>query len=123
MVARKLNSDVSLQFTRTWVHQNLIGIDDLRNDIFALGVGGRVKLSQRFALSLEYYKQFQKLNENTKDAIAIGVDIETGGHVFQLQFSIATSMIPKGFISETTNDFFKNQIHFGFNISRTFQVN
>ncbi|MFT7030731.1 MAG: hypothetical protein ACI83W_002716 [Marinoscillum sp.] len=123
MVARKLNSAVSLQFTPTWVHRNLIGINDLRNDIFALGVGGRVKLSQRFALSLEYYKQFQKLNDNTKDAIAIGVDIETGGHVFQLQFTNATSMIPKGFISETTNDFFKNQIHFGFNISRTFQVN
>jgi hypothetical protein len=123
LLARKFNNGVSLQLMPTWVHRNLISETDLNNDIFALGVGGRIKLSQRVALCGEYYYQFQHLNENTQNALAIGVDIETGGHVFQLQFTNATSMVPKGFVSETTNDFFKGEIHFGFNVSRTFQLN
>jgi hypothetical protein len=123
LLARKFNNGLSLQLMPTWVHRNLIGETDLNNDILALGVGGRIKLSQRVALCAEYYYQFQHLNENTQNALAIGVDIETGGHVFQLQFTNATSMVPKGFVSETTNDFFKGEIHFGFNVSRTFQLN
>jgi hypothetical protein len=75
------------------------------------------------ALCVEYYPQLQQFNDFTKNAFAIGVDIETGGHVFQLQFTNATSMIPTGFVSETTNDFMAGEIHFGFNVSRTFQVN
>jgi hypothetical protein len=123
LLARKFSNGVSLQLMPTWVHRNLIGELDLNNDIFALGVGGRVKLSQRVALCAEYYYQFQQLNETTKNALAVGFDIETGGHVFQLQFTNATSMVPKGFVSETTNDFFDGEIHFGFNVSRTFQLN
>lgn len=123
LLASKVNSSISLQLMPTWVHRNLIREEDLNNDIFALGMGGRVKFSQRLALCVEYYHQFQKLNESAKNAIAIGFDLETGGHVFQLQFTNATSMVPKGFISETTNDFFDGEIHFGFNISRTFQMN
>ncbi|MEO9853424.1 MAG: DUF5777 family beta-barrel protein [Reichenbachiella sp.] len=123
LLARKFNNGISLQLMPTWVHRNLIDEDQLNNDVFALGAGGRVKFSQRVALCVEYYYQFQQLNENAKNAFAIGFDIETGGHVFQLQFTNATSMVPKGFITETTNDFFDGEIHFGFNISRTFQVN
>lgn len=123
LLARKLNSSISLQLAPTWVHRNLIRVEDINNDIFALGIGGRVKFSQRLALCVEYYHQFQQLNENTRNSLAIGIDLETGGHVFQLQFTNATSMVPKGFISETTNNFFDGEIHFGFNISRTFQVN
>ena len=123
LLASKLSSGVSIQLMPTWVHRNVIREEDVNNDVFALGAGGRVKLTQRLALSAEYYYQFTKLNEGTVNAVAIGVDIETGGHVFQLQFTNATSMIPKGFVSETTNDFFEGEIHFGFNVSRTFQVN
>lgn len=122
LVARKVNSNISLQLMPTWVHKNLIGTTDENNDVFALGTGGRVKLNQRVSLNVEYYYQFQAINNNTKNALAIGFDIETGGHVFQLQFTNATSMVPKGFVSETTNDFFDGEIHFGFNISRTFQL-
>ncbi|MEQ9298123.1 MAG: DUF5777 family beta-barrel protein [Cyclobacteriaceae bacterium] len=122
LIASKLSPSVSLQLMPTWVHKNLILEDDINNDAFALGVGGRVKLSQRVALVAEYYYQFQRINEDAFNAIAIGFDIETGGHVFQLQFTNATSMVPKGFITETRNDFFDAGIHFGFNISRTFQM-
>jgi hypothetical protein len=122
LIARKLYSDISLQLMPTWVHHNTIKPGATNNEVLALGTGGRVKISPRIALCLEYYYQFQKMVETNRNAFAIGFDIETGGHVFQLHFTNAISMVPKGFISETRNNFFQGEINFGFNISRTFQV-
>lgn len=123
LIARKMSPKVSLQVMPTLVHKNLILEEETNNDAFAIGMGGRVKISQRVALVVEYYYQLQKIVDSTFNPIAIGFDIETGGHVFQLQFTNARAMVPKGFITETTEDFFDGGVHFGFNISRTFQVN
>ena len=123
LIARKMSPKVSLQVMPTLVHKNLILEEETNNDAFAIGMGGRVKISRRVALVVEYYYQLQKIVDSTFNPIAIGFDIETGGHVFQLQFTNARAMVPKGFITETTEDFFDGGVHFGFNISRTFQVN
>ena len=58
----------------------------------------------------------------TYNLLALGVVIETGRHIFQLIFTNSRSMLEKGFIAETTGNFFEGDIHFGFNISRAFQV-
>jgi len=123
LIARKMSPGISLQLMPTLVHKNLILEQETNNQAIAMGVGGRVKVSPRVALVAEYYYQFQKIGDASVNPIAVGFDIETGGHVFQLQFTNATAMVPKGFIAETTNDFFDGGIHFGFNISRTFQLN
>lgn len=122
LIARKFTSNLSLQVMPTIIHFNFVGADYDRNDVLAVGVGGRYKLTPRFSLNAEYYYQLQALADFTENALAVGVDIETGGHVFQLQFTNARSMIEKGFIAETNSDFFAGDIHFGFNISRTFQL-
>lgn len=123
LIARKFSSDFSLQLMPTFIHFNTITATQLNNNLFALGIGGRYKFTSRVALCVEYYHQLVGLESNSYNAIAIGVDIETGGHIFQLQFTNATSLIEKGFIAENTlNDFFAGDIHFGFNINRTFQL-
>lgn len=122
LIARKFNSSLSIQIMPSYVHFNAVAEDQNHNDVWVLGVGGRVKLTQRISLNAEYYYQFQTLSGDTYNSLAIGFDIETGGHVFQLQFTNSRSMIEKGFIAETGNDFFEGDIHFGFNISRTFQL-
>jgi hypothetical protein len=123
LIARKISPDLSLQIMPTFIHFNTINANQLSNDLLAIGAGGRYKLTKRLSINAEYYHQVNRLNSNSYNAIAIGVDIETGGHVFQLQFTNATSMVEKGFIAENTfNDFFSGDIHFGFNISRTFQL-
>ncbi|CAA0174758.1 conserved exported hypothetical protein [Tenacibaculum maritimum] len=121
LIARKITPKLSLQVSPTWVHRNLVKIQQDPHDIFALGMGGRMKLSNRVTLNTEYYYTFNPLQSiNTKNSLALGVDIETGGHVFQLMLSNTITMIEKGFITETTGNFFKGDIHFGFNISRSF---
>lgn len=122
LIARKFNSSISLQLMPSYVHFNTIRPEQENNDIYALGAGGRFKLSQRISMNLEYYYQFEQLTDEAQNAVSIGFDIETGGHVFQLHFTNSQSMVEKGFIAEGSNDFFKGDIHFGFNISRTFQL-
>lgn len=122
LIARKFSPSLSMQLMPTWVHFNAIEPTDENNDVFAAGIGGRMKLNQRVSLNVEYYYQLQRKEPLSRNVIAIGFDIETGGHVFQLQLTNAQAMIEKGFLAETTGDFFNGDIHFGFNISRTFQL-
>lgn len=121
LIARKFNSDFSLQITPTYIHRNSVVLYEDPNDIFALGAGGRIKVSKRASINAEYFHNFNPLpSTDTTNSFALGVDIETGGHVFQLILSNSITMIEKSFITETTDNFFNGDIHLGFNISRTF---
>jgi hypothetical protein len=123
IVGRKMSNFFSLQVMPTIVHRNLVESTDDPNDLFAAGFGGRIKVSNRVSLTLDYYLV---LNENQSrqlyNPFSIGFDIETGGHVFQLHFTNAIGMNERAFLSETTNNWGKGDFQFGFNISRVFQV-
>ncbi len=121
ILARKFSPLLSFQVSPTLVHRNTVIEQQDPNDIFALGAGGRIKLTKRVSFNAEYYYQFNTVESSQiKNSVALGFDIETGGHVFQLHFTNSRAMIEKGFIAETTGDFFDGDVHFGFNISRTF---
>lgn len=122
IIGRKFNSDFTLQLSPIFVHRNFVaGYED--NNSFALGVGGRYKLTKRLALMIDYHYVASGLNEDySSNPLAIGVDIETGGHVFQLHFSNSTGMNEKAFLTETTGKWDKAEIRFGFNISRVFNI-
>lgn len=122
LLARKFSEHLSLQLMPAVVHRNMTLSERDEHDIYVLGAGGRYKLSKSVALNLEYYYRFNKpLPEPNQHALAIGFDIETGGHVFQLHLTNARAMQEKGFITQTTGNFFEGDIHFGFNVSRVFQ--
>jgi hypothetical protein len=124
LIAKKFNQNFSFQILPTYIHYNKSPFTEDPNNIYALGFGTRVKISKRVSLNGEYYNSFNSFESiDTKNMIALGIDIETGGHIFQLIFTNSRAMIEKGFIVETTGDFFKGDIHFGFNISRAFQIN
>jgi len=120
IVARKFSSTLSLQLMPSYVHRNKV-LEDQENGMFALGLGGRVKLNKRLSLIGEYYYRITKeITNEFYDSLGLGLEIETGGHVFQLNFTNSVSMIEKSFITETDGNFFNGDIHFGFNISRVF---
>lgn len=121
LIARKFSPSFSLQITPTYIHRNTVRDTADPHDIFAMGLGGRIKLSKRVSLNGEYFYAFNESSSiDARNSLAFGVDIETGGHVFQLILSNAITMIEKSFIAENTGNFFGGDIHFGFNISRTF---
>lgn len=121
LIARKVTEDLSLQLMPTLVHYNLVPFASDKNDRIALGIGGRQKISKRISIDAEYYYRFDKF-DGFHNALGISVDIETGGHVFQLAFTNATGMTEPTFINETTGRWGKGDIHFGFNISRVFKI-
>lgn len=123
ILGRKFSDILSLQLSPTLVHRNLVAVSSEENDVLALGTAGRIKLSKRIALNLEYiYVLPDQLAPGYGNSFSVGFDIETGGHVFQLHFTNSTSMIEKGFISQNTGKWGDGGIHFGFNISRVFTL-
>jgi Membrane bound beta barrel domain (DUF5777) len=123
LIGRKFSEGFSFQLAPTLIHYNLVPEAQDSNDIFALGAGGRLKLTKRVSINAEYYWQLPSQQfADTHNSLAIGFDIETGGHVFQLNFTNSTGMTERTFISETTGNFFKGDIHFGFTISRVFTI-
>jgi len=127
LIARKFNESLSLQLTPTFIHRNLVPTEVERNDLFAMGVGGRYKLSKRIALNVEYYYVY-RANANSLpvtyyNPLSVGIDIETGGHVFQIMLTNSVAMREGGFIGKTTGSWTDAGIHLGFNISRVFSFN
>jgi len=123
LISRKFGQKFTFQLMPGLVHLNAVPVSSDDNDIFFLGGGYRIKITPSVALTGEYYYRFNPLKSiQTYDAIAFGVDIETGGHVFQLHFTNSLATFEKGFITNTLDNFWDGDIRFGFNISRTFQL-
>ena len=121
LVARKFSTNFSAQLSPTLVHKNLVESNEKPNDIFALGFGARHKITPRTTLNIEYFHVFpNQLDINAANALSVGFDIETGGHVFQLFFTNSTAPFEKGFITDTKGKWNDGNIRFGFNIARVF---
>jgi len=119
---RKISERFSLQLSPTLVHRNEVATGDV-NDIFAAGVGARYKFSKRMAFVVDYFYVTNGVpHSDGSNPLSVGVDIETGGHVFQLHFSNTSGMNERAFITQTTNKWGKGDIQFGFNLSRVFNL-
>jgi hypothetical protein len=122
LLARKFGKVLSLQLMPTMVHYNIVPLTSDPNDILSLGGAAGIRLSSRTSLVFEYYYNLPGHKfANTKNALSIGFDIETAGHVFQLLLTNGNGIAERPFITETTGDFFDGDIRFGFNVSRLFE--
>ena len=126
MIARKINKSLSLQVTPSYLHCNLIEPSQGPNNIFALGAGSRIKLSKRISFNAEYFYLFISDNEipdtEIYNPLSLGIDIETGGHLFQIILTNSVGMTENAFLGHTTGRWLDGDIHIGFNISRMFQL-
>lgn len=121
LLARRFSDNFSLEIAPTHVRQNIVFETGQLHDIFALGVGGRFKLNKRISLNTDYIYNFNRVEKSIyRNPLTIGIDIETGGHVFQLLFSNAQSTNEPSFISNAEGDWNEGNIFFGFNIVRVF---
>ena len=133
LVSRKFNENLSLLLAPSYVHENLatrsyveqengttIAYDE-ENDQFAIGVGGRYKISKRVSINIDYGIHLNR-NSNSvyNNPLSIGADIETGGHVFQMHFTNAQAMFEEGFITQGQGDWSDGDFFFGFNLVRVF---
>jgi hypothetical protein len=123
IIGRKFNERLTLQVSPTLLHRNYVDTRADPNDLFATGLGGRVKLTKRVSLNVDYYHVFNQNDaRKVNNPLSVGFDIETGGHVFQLHVTNAVGMNERVFLTETVNNWGRGDIQFGFNISRAFQL-
>jgi hypothetical protein len=122
LIGRKFSNKFSAQLSPMLVVNNLPLNPTDDNEIFGLGGGLRYKVSKRIAITADYHYVIGKLDAAIRNPLSLGIDIETGGHVFQLHFSNATGMNEKSYLTQTTGDFFNGGMRFGFNLSRIFNV-
>lgn len=122
-IARKFGPRFSFQMMPTLIHKNAVDKSREYNDQFALGLGSRLLITKGVALTGEYYHRLNVRDENEyANTLGFGIDIETGGHVFQLVMTNTRGLTERAFITETEGDFFDGDIHFGFNVTRTFHI-
>jgi hypothetical protein len=123
IIGRKFNESFSFQISPTLVHRNLVDSIATPHDLFSIGMGGRMKLTRRTSINVEYFYQFPQFKPaGTTDMLSIGFDIETGGHVFQLCFTNSPYMIEKAFIHQNSGTWKAGDIIGGFNLSRNFTI-
>jgi hypothetical protein len=121
LISRKWNEKLSLQLSPTYLHENLTTINSQDNGQFILAMGGRYKLNKRVSLNMDYgFHTNRSEDAPYRNPFSVGLDIETGGHVFQLHFTNAQSMFENGFFGQATGDWSEGDVYFGFNISRVF---
>ena len=126
LIARKFNERFSFEINPTYIHRNMVVTELDPNDLFSVGAGFRFKLTKRLSFNAEYYYLIPPIHDyrsiKTYNPLALGVDIETGGHVFTIMLTNSVAMIEKAFIGETTEKWNNIGIHLGFNLSRVFTL-
>lgn len=132
LISRKFTEKLSLEIAPSYFHENTVRdiLDNnnqpiipnpQNNSQFALGLGGRYKFAKRWSVNIDYAAHLNRASESIyKNPLSIGVDLETGGHVFQMHFTNSRAMHESGYLGQTSGDWGKGEIAFGFNLVRVF---
>ncbi len=123
LVSRKINDAFSIEMAPIYVHKNLYesGLD--QSDLFLLGAGARYKFTKRMSINMEYAAKLnldEDINSPYQNPLTVGLDIDTGGHIFQLVFSNSQQMNDASFFSNAAGDWTGGSLYFGFNLYRVF---
>ena len=123
VIARKFSPEFSLAVIPSLVHRNLVDQPARPNDVATVGSGFRYKLNQRLSVNGEYHVLLPRpIEDGLNNSLSLGLDIETGGHVFQLHITNSRGMFERSFLAETAGRWQDGDLYFGFNINRVFQV-
>jgi len=125
ILGRKFTEDFSLQISPTFISNAkntswTIPGSEIQN-LWALGIAFRNKISARTSLNFEYIPILTSKG-NMINSLSIGMDVETGGHVFQFQLTNSAGLNETQFIANTQNKWNNAGIRLGFNLSRVFTI-
>jgi hypothetical protein len=132
LLARKFSDGFSLQIMPGYTHRNLV-VDGDVNGLFTVGMATRIQLTKVFGLILEGYLPLNGAQSPFSDAepalgvdyqipLGIGLEIDTGGHVFQVNFTNAQGIIATDFLPNTQSNWGDGEFRLGFTISRLFNL-
>lgn len=134
IIARKFSSAFSFEILPTLVHRNYVlnlvndrnGAEE-SNDLIALGFATRMKVTKRVAIVADYFYTFSDFRRFNNDfpynaPLGIGIEIETGGHIFHVNFTNSSGIIENDFIPNSPDAWNDGEVKLGFNIGRVFYL-
>ncbi len=134
LIARKFSEKVSIQLMPTWIHHNLVPNGTpygtkMSNETFSIGIGGKYKVKSNLNLTFEYARQLNMydniLDKNgnyisySPDLYSLGIEINTGGHLFQFYVGNTSDASAIDQLSRNTSD---GKVALGFTINRSMNV-
>ena len=83
-------------------------------------------ITKRFGIIMDYVYTISDYRSNFRpinyyDPFGVGIEIETGGHVFHITMTNAAGIVANNYIPNTTANWGDGGMKLGFNISRVFQ--
>ncbi len=128
MFGRRFSDKLAVQVSPMVSHINTVFIERAsdgtvlreENTHFGVALAANLKLNELFAVLLEYVPVVGDRSDGTVDAFSVGLDIETGGHVFQLFFTSSDWLIEQHMLARNNDDFFAGDFRWGFNVNRVF---
>jgi len=124
LIARKFSDAFSLQLIPGYVHRNVVPFND-QNGLFSFGAAARVQLTKTMGIIVDGTFPLSELRTAGNDyfpALGFGLEFETGGHVFQVNFTNATAIMETDYIPNTRTSWGNGEFRLGFTISRTFNL-
>jgi len=129
---RRFNDHISWELLGGVQHRNYViaaenpnnGAID-QNTIPFMATGGRIMFNKHSSLVFDYYYIMSPYRMNNKafhNPISVGYEVETGGHVFEINFSNAGYLNENNIIPYTTDNWLKGGFKLGFSISRVFNI-
>jgi hypothetical protein len=121
LIAHKFSQRFTLQVMPGYTHRNKVDFNDV-NGIFSVGVATRIQINKVFGIIADATFLLADRPDGFYAPIGIGLEIDTGGHIFQLNFTNATGIIENDYIPYTTSNWGDKEFRLGFTISRTFNL-
>lgn len=121
LISKRISSNLSFEIAPTFIRQNLEFTEGHDHLQYALGIGSRLKVTKRMAINIDYAHNFVRHSSSIyNNPLTIGLEMETGGHVFNLLFTNSQSSNEPGFMANASSNWAKGDIFFGFNLIRVF---
>ena len=124
MIARRFSDKFSVQANAGWTHRNIVAFGD-QNDIWSVGLASRLKVTRSLALLIDATYPISNLRKAENGyylPLGVGIEVETGGHVFQINLTNATGIAETDYIPYTRSSWRKGEFRLGFTISRLFKI-
>ena len=123
--ARKFGEIFSLQVSPTMIWRNLVEYND-NNYLLSAGICAKIQASKVLGIILDANIPFDALRWSSNSGyyfpLGIGFEIDTGGHVFQINLTNSAGIEPTDYIPNTTLNWLEGQFRIGFTISRSFRL-
>ena len=121
LLSKSFNDKISLQLSPSYAKKGFTETIFEQEDNLILGVASSYRISNRLAFNIEYSANLDRPEISPfSDVLSFGIDIETGGHVFQLLFSNTQTIDDVSVMTDAEGSWKDGEIYFGFNILRVF---